>query len=200
MLQTTAHIRMASFMNCRCKLQGLDFHTSFQMDVWPAWIRCGCRISRISKSLQVCPTDFCCPQEFFTRQRCSVRAALLQPSNIFPHLPISSHIFQHLPTFQFHKTSSSPVGDGPPQPVVEAKRSLCYQYVVCIKAGLRRYSEVYEGNSGHVMIANREMSTLLQVSWLGPCSIRVPQHWLDFLDPWTFVFPAANKKHRVQSS
>lgn len=78
----------------------------------------------------------------FLHALCSVRAALLQPSNIFQHLPTFSHIFQHLPTFQLHKTSSSPVGDGPPQPVVEAKRSLCYHYVVCIQQG--RITKVFK--------------------------------------------------------
>ena len=193
------------------------------MDVWPAWIRCGLWHFQNFQVVAGLPNRFLLSARvFYTPALCSVRAALLQPSNIFQHLPISSHIFHHLPTFQFHKTSSSPVGDGPPQPVVEAKRSLCYQYVVCIKAGLRRYSEVYEGNSGHVMIANREMSTGasslmtwamalgIQFATLRPRataiwvrdfrSIRVPQHWLDFLDPWTFVDTSSErKKHRVQS-
>ena len=216
MLQTTAsHIRVASFMNCGCKLQGLDFHTSFQMDVWPAWIRCGCRISRIFKSLQVCPTDFRCPQQFFTRLvfcPCSPLTTFQhfpRSSNIFQHLPTFSHIFQHLPTFQQNVLLaswwwSSTACSGGKEIFVLSLR--CLHPARQDYEGIQKYTKVIQGMSW--LQRERCLHWVLRVSWLGPWllefnlrpftrataiwvrdfrSLRVPQHWLDFLDPWTFV-------------
>lgn len=136
------------------------------------------------------------------------------PLATFQHFPTSSNIFPHLPTSSNVPTSqnvllaswwwASTACSGGKEIFVLSLR--CLHPARQDYEGIQKYTKVIQGMSW--LQRERCLHWVLRVSWLGPWllefnlrpftrataiwvrdfrSIRVPQHWLDFLDLWTFV-------------